>query len=208
MPIPSYIRLPRPLEQSCNSSTTPLTGSTHARLDVTKGKTRCRAWEILRIAVARPRAPTASRKHASPQLRHGRRQPDTTWETGPGLRKRNHLATQWPLAVGTFHSTTTSITLKRDIPRVKSPTVPLSRQKVTVTSTSSGHTYRRCRPHRAHNAQRAASVTTRLSGGTVTRHWRHPSRWQLQPERSLRRRHHLCFKHLYISLSGTCQLVR
>jgi Pro-kumamolisin, activation domain/Bacterial Ig-like domain (group 3) len=125
--------------QSCNSSTTPLTGSTTCSFyDVTKGNnsvpcmgnsTNCssKTTGTNGVLVSTGSATTPAWTTA------------TGYDLATGLGSVNvtNLATQWPLAVGTFHSTTTSLTLNGGA------TVNITHgtavtAKVTVTSTSSG----------------------------------------------------------------------
>jgi hypothetical protein len=125
--------------QSCNSSTTPLTGSTTCSFyDVTKGNnsvpcmgnsTNCssKTTGTNGVLVSAASATTPAWTTA------------TGYDLATGLGSVNvtNLATQWPLAVGAFHSTTTSLTLNGGA------TVNITHgtavtAKVTVTSTSSG----------------------------------------------------------------------
>src|SRR6266700_4928965 len=125
--------------QSCNSSIEGLTGSTCAFNDVTKGNNS---------------VPCAGTSHNCSSTTSGTNgvlvspasATTPAWTTAPGYDLATGLgsvnvttlATQWPLAVGNFHATTTSLTVNgttspAPIPHGTSVTV-----KATVTSTTAG----------------------------------------------------------------------
>jgi len=126
--------------QSCNSSTTPLTGSaTCSFYDVTKGNNsvpcvanspNCSSTTAgtngVLVSTASPTTPAWTTA--------------TGYDLATGLGSVNvtNLASQWPLAVGTFHSTTTSLTLNGGTSTVNITHGTAVTAKVTVTSTSSG----------------------------------------------------------------------
>ncbi len=136
---PVLYRIAATSGQSCNASMEGLTGSTCAFNDVTKGNNS---------------VPCAGTSHNCSSTTSGTNgvlvspasATTPAWTTAPGydlatgLGSVNvtNLATQWPLAVGNFHATTTSLTVNgttspAPIPHGTSVTV-----KATVTSTTAG----------------------------------------------------------------------
>jgi hypothetical protein len=125
--------------QSCNSSTEALSGSTCAFNDVTKGNnsvpcagtspncssTTTGATGVL-VSVASPTTP-AWTTAAGYDL-----------ATGLGSVNVTNLATQWPLAAGNFHPTTTALTVNGSTSTVTITHGASVAAKATVTSTSSG----------------------------------------------------------------------
>jgi hypothetical protein len=125
--------------QSCNSSTTPLTGSaTCSFYDVTKGNNsvpcagnspNCSSTTTgtngVLVSAASPTTPAWTTA--------------TGYDLATGLGSVNvaNLATQWPTAVGTFHGTTTSLTLNSGAAVNITHGTAVS-AKVTVTSTFAG----------------------------------------------------------------------
>jgi len=124
--------------QSCNSSTEALAGSPCAFNDVIKGNiavpcpansTNCSSQTAgtngVLVSTASPTTPAWTSA--------------TGYDLATGLGSVNvtNLATQWPLAVGTFHSTTTSLTLNSGATVNITHGTPVTAQ-VTVTSTSAG----------------------------------------------------------------------
>jgi len=154
--------------QSCNSSTTPLTGSaTCSFYDVTKGNnsvpcvgnsTNCSSKTAGTNGVLVSTASTTTPAWTTA----------TGYDLATGLGSVNvtNLATQWPLAVGAFHSTTTSLTLNSGAPvNITHGTAVTA--KVTVTSTSSG-TPTGDVALLAPTAVNGGIGDNTLSGGTVT----------------------------------------
>ena len=137
---PVLYKIAATANQSCNSSTTPLTGSaTCSFYDITKGNnsvpcaansTNCSSTTAgtngVLVSTASPTIPAWTTA--------------TGYDLATGLGSVNvtNLATQWPLAVGTFHSTTTSLTVNgATSPVMIAHGTPVT-AKVTVTSTSAG----------------------------------------------------------------------
>jgi subtilase family serine protease len=125
--------------QSCNSSTEALSGSTCAFNDITKGNnsvpcagtspncssTTSGATGVL-VSAASPTTP-AWTTAAGYDL-----------ATGLGSVNVTNLATQWPLAAGNFHPTTTALTVNGSTSTVTITHGASVAAKATVTSTSSG----------------------------------------------------------------------
>ncbi len=125
--------------QSCNSSTEGLSGSTCAFNDVTKGNnsvpcagtspncssTTAGATGVL-VSAASPTTP-AWTTAAGYDL-----------ATGLGSVNVTNLATQWPLAAGNFHATTTALAVNGSTSTVTITHGTSVAAKATVTSTSSG----------------------------------------------------------------------
>jgi subtilase family serine protease len=125
--------------QSCNSSTEALSGSTCAFNDITKGNnsvpcagtspncssTTSGATGVL-VSAASPTTP-AWTTAAGYDL-----------ATGLGSVNVTNLATQWPLAAGNFHMTTTALTVNGSTSTVTITHGSSVAAKATVTSTSSG----------------------------------------------------------------------
>jgi subtilase family serine protease len=125
--------------QSCNSSTEALSGSTCAFNDVTKGNnsvpcvgtspncssTTASGTGVL-VSAASPTTP-AWTTAAGYDL-----------ATGLGSVNVTNLATQWPLAAGNFHATTTALTVNGSTSTVTITHGASVAAKATVTSTFSG----------------------------------------------------------------------
>jgi hypothetical protein len=136
---PVLYKIAATLGQSCNSSTTPLAGSTTCSFyDITKGNNSV-------PCVGKSPNCSSNTTGTNGVLVSPASATTPAWTTAPGydlatgLGSVNvaNLATQWPLAVGAFHSTTTSLTLNGgaavNITHGTSVTA-----NVTVTSTSPG----------------------------------------------------------------------
>ena len=124
--------------QSCNSSTTPLTGSaTCSFYDVTKGNnsvpctgnsTNCSSTTTgtngVLVSTASPTTPAWTTA--------------TGYDLATGLGSVNvaNLNAQWPLAVGAFHATATALTINGGTSTVTITHGTSVAAKVTVTSTS------------------------------------------------------------------------
>jgi Pro-kumamolisin, activation domain/Bacterial Ig-like domain (group 3) len=137
---PVLYKIAATANQSCNSSTTPLTGSAACSFyDITKGNnsvpcagnsTNCSSKTAgsngVVVSTAAPTIPAWTTA--------------TGYDLATGLGSVNvtNLATQWPLAVGTFHSTTTNLTLNGATSTVNITHGTTVTAGVTVTSTSSG----------------------------------------------------------------------
>ena len=123
--------------QSCNSSTEALSGSTCAFNDVTKGNNS---------VPCAGNSPNCSSKTANTNgvLVAPASVTTPAWTTtagydlATGLGSVNvaNLATQWPLAVGTFHATTTTLTVNGGTSTVTITHGTAVTANVTVTSTS------------------------------------------------------------------------
>jgi hypothetical protein len=124
--------------QSCNSSTTPLTGSTTCSFyDITKGNNsvpcagksnNCSSNTTNSNGVlVSPAAPTTPAWTAA-----------AGYDLATGLGSVNvaNLATQWPLTAGTFHATTTSLTVNGGTSLVTVTHGTAVTATVTVSSTS------------------------------------------------------------------------
>ena len=137
---PVLYKIAATANQSCNSSTTPLTGSaTCSFYDITKGNnsvpcagnsTNCSSKTAgangVVVSTASPTTPAWTTA--------------TGYDLATGLGSVNvtNLATQWPLAVGNFHGTNTSLTVNgATSPVMITHGTPVT-AKVTVTSTSAG----------------------------------------------------------------------
>src|SRR6266436_5520177 len=129
--------------QSCNSSTEALSGSTCAFNDVTKGNNsvpcagnspNCSSNAAntngVLVAPAFATTPAWTTAAGSGAL------PGYDLATGLGSVNVTNLATQWPLAVGTFHSTTTTLTVNGGTSTVNVTHGTAVTANVTVTSTS------------------------------------------------------------------------
>ena len=145
-PNPVLYKIAATAGQSCNSSTTPLTGSaTCSFYDVTKGNdsvpcagnspncsSKTANTNGVLVSPASPTAPAWTTAAGSGAL------PGYDLATGLGSVNVTNLATQWPLAVGAFHGTTTSLTVNGST----SPAPIMHGASVTVvatvTSTSAG----------------------------------------------------------------------
>jgi subtilase family serine protease len=153
--------------QSCNSSTEALVGSTCAFNDVTKGNnsvpcvgnspncsSKTTGTNGVLVSTASPTTPAWMAT--------------TGYDLATGLGSVNvtNLATQWPLAVGTFHSTTTSLMLNGGTSTVNITHGTAVTAKVTVTSTSGTPTGDVSLI--APTAVNGGIGNSPLSGGTVT----------------------------------------
>jgi hypothetical protein len=137
---PVLYKIAATANQSCNSSTTPLTGSaTCSFYDITKGNnsvpcaansTNCSSKTAgangVVVSTASPTTPAWTTA--------------TGYDLATGLGSVNvsNLATQWPLAVGNFHGTTTSLTLNGGTSTVNITHGTAVTAGVTVTSTFAG----------------------------------------------------------------------
>ena len=139
-PNPVLYKIAATAGQSCNSSATPLTGSaTCSFYDITKGnnsvpcagnslncssKTANANGVLVSAAAATTPAWTTA----------------TGYDLATGLGSVNvaNLATQWPLAVGTFHATTTTLTVNGSTSPAAITHGTAATVKVTVTSTTAG----------------------------------------------------------------------
>jgi subtilase family serine protease len=125
--------------QSCNSSTEALSGSTCAFNDITKGNnsvpcagnsTNCSSKTTgtngVLVSSASPTTPAWTAA--------------TGYDLATGLGSVNvaNLATQWPLAVGKFHATTTTLTVNGSTSPAPITHGTAATAKVTVTSTTAG----------------------------------------------------------------------
>jgi hypothetical protein len=125
--------------QSCNSSTENLSGSACAFNDVTKGNnsvpcvgnspncsSKTAGTNGVLVSTASPTTPAWTTA--------------TGYDLATGLGSVNvtNLATQWPLAVGNFHATTTSLTVNGTTSPAPITHGTAVTVKVTVTSTFSG----------------------------------------------------------------------
>ncbi len=128
--------------QSCNSSTTPLTGSaTCSFYDITKGNNSVPCAANSPAGTSPNCSSTTAGTNGVLVSPAATTTPAWTAATGydlaTGLGSVNvaNLATQWPTAVGTFHATTTALTLNGGaaVNITHGTAVPA---KVTVTSTS------------------------------------------------------------------------
>ena len=137
--------------QSCNSSTTPLTGSaTCSFYDITKGNNsvpcaanspagtspNCSSTTAgtngVLVSPASTTTPAWTTAAGSGAL------PGYDLATGLGSVNVTNLATQWPLAVGNFHATTTTLTVNGSTSTAAITHGTAATVKVTVTSTSAG----------------------------------------------------------------------
>ncbi len=125
--------------QSCDSSVEALTGSTCAFNDITKGN------NSVPCAGSSPNCSSTTTgtngvlvSAASPTTPAWTTTTGYDLATGLGSVNVTNLATQWPLAVGTFHSTTTSLTLNGGASTVNITHGSPVTATVTVTSTSAG----------------------------------------------------------------------
>ena len=129
--------------QSCNSSTEALSGSTCAFNDVTKGNnsvpcagnsSNCSSKTAntngVLVSPASATTPAWTTAVGSGAL------PGYDLATGLGSVNVANLATQWPVAVGTFHATTTSLTVNGGTSTVTVTHGTAVTANVTVTSTS------------------------------------------------------------------------
>jgi hypothetical protein len=130
--------------QSCNSSTTPITGSaTCSFYDVTKGNNsvpcvgkspNCSSQTTgttgVLISPAPATTPAWSTAAGSGAI------PGYDLATGLGSVNVANLATQWPTAVGAFHATTTALTLNGGTSAITITHGTAVTANVTVTSTS------------------------------------------------------------------------
>jgi hypothetical protein len=130
--------------QSCNSSTTPVTGSaTCSFYDVTKGNNsvpcvgkspNCSSQTTgttgVLISPASATTPAWSTAAGSGAI------PGYDLATGLGSVNVANLATQWPTAVGAFHATTTALTLNGGTSAITITHGTAVTANVTVTSTS------------------------------------------------------------------------
>src|SRR6266446_550103 len=129
--------------QSCNSSTEGPSGSTCAFNDVTKGNnsvpcagnspncsSKAANTNGVLVAPAFATTPAWTTAAGSGAL------PGYDLATGLGSVNVTNLATQWPLAVGTFHSTTTTLTVNGGTSTVNVTHGTAVTANVTVTSTS------------------------------------------------------------------------
>ena len=137
---PVLYKIAATANQSCNSSTTPLTGSaTCSFYDITKGNnsvpcaansTNCSSKTAgangVVVSTASPTTPAWTTA--------------TGYDLATGLGSVNvsNLATEWPLAVGNFHGTTTSLTLNGGTSTVNITHGTAVTAGVTVTSTFAG----------------------------------------------------------------------
>jgi subtilase family serine protease len=154
--------------QSCNSSTQPLTGSTCAFYDITKGNNS---------VPCAGNSPNCSSKTAGTNgvLVSTASLTTPAWTTaagydlatGLGSVNVTNLATQWPLAVGNFHATTTALTINGGISTVTINHGTGVTAKTTVTSTSAG-TPTGDVSLLAPTAVNGGIGDATLSGGTVT----------------------------------------
>ncbi len=123
--------------QSCNSSTEALTGSTCAFNDVTKGNNSVpcvgnspscssKTAGITGVLISPASATTPAWTTAA----------GYDLATGLGSVNVTNLASQWPTAAGTFHGTTTSLTVNGGTSAVTVTHGTAVTTKVTVTSTS------------------------------------------------------------------------
>jgi hypothetical protein len=138
-PNPVLYKIAATSGQSCNSSTEALSGSTCSFNDVTKGNNS---------VPCAGNSPNCSSKTAntngvlispaSPTIPAWTAAAGYDLTTGLGSVNVTNLATQWPLAVGNFHATTTSLTVNGSTspgPITHGASVTV---KATVTSTSAG----------------------------------------------------------------------
>jgi len=136
-PNPVLYKIAATAGQSCNSSTEALTGSTCAFNDVTKGNnsvpcagnsTNCssKTTGTNGVLVSPASATTPAWTTAA----------GYDLATGLGSVNVANLATQWPLATGTFHATTTTLTVNGGTSTVTITHGTAVTANVTVTSTS------------------------------------------------------------------------
>jgi hypothetical protein len=135
---PVLYRIAATSGQSCNSSTTPLTGSTTCSFyDITKGND-----SVPCAGGSANCSSTTSGTNGVLVTPASATTPAWTTATGydlaTGLGSVNvaNLATQWPLAVGNFHLTTTALTLNGGTSAVTITHGTAVTANVTVTSTS------------------------------------------------------------------------
>jgi Pro-kumamolisin, activation domain/Bacterial Ig-like domain (group 3) len=137
-PNPVLYKIAATAGQSCNSSTTPLAGSpTCSFYDITKGNNSvpCAGTSLncssntatTNGVLVSPAATTTPAWTTS-----------TGYDLATGLGSVNvaNLLTQWPLAVGTFHATTTNLTVNGGTSTVTITHGTAVTASVTVTSTS------------------------------------------------------------------------
>src|SRR6266567_4705771 len=136
---PVLYRIAATSGQSCNSSTEALTGSTCAFNDVTKGN------NSVPCAGTSPNCSSTTSgtngvlvSLASPTIPAWTTAIGYDLATGLGSVNVTNLATQWPLAVGNFHATTTSLTVNGGTSLVTVPHGTAVTAKASVTSTSTG----------------------------------------------------------------------
>ncbi len=136
-PNPTLYKIAATTNQSCNSSNEPLTGSTCAFNDITKGN--------ISVPCAGTSPNCSSNSTSTVGVLVSAASPTTpAWSTAPGydlatgLGSVNvaNLATQWPLTVGTFHGTTTALLVNGGTSTVTITHGTAVTAKVTVTSTS------------------------------------------------------------------------
>ena len=138
-PNPVLYKIAATSGQSCNSSTEALSGSTCAFNDVTKGNDsvpcagnspNCssKTTGTNGVLVSPASATTPAWTTAS----------GYDLATGLGSVNVTNLATQWPLAVGNFHATTTTLTVNGSTTPAAIPHGASVSVKATVTSTSAG----------------------------------------------------------------------
>ena len=142
---PVLYRIAATSGQSCNSSMEGLTGSTCAFNDVTKGNNsvpcagtshNCSSTTSgtngVLVSPASAATPAWTTAAGSGAL--------AGYDLATGLGSVNvaNLATQWPLAMGNFHATTTSLTVNGTVSPAPIPHGTSVTIKATVTSTSAG----------------------------------------------------------------------
>jgi hypothetical protein len=125
--------------QSCNSSTENLSGSTCAFNDVTKGNNSvpC-AGSSLNCSSTTASTTGVLVSAASPTTPAWTTAAGYDLATGLGSVNVTNLATQWPLAVGNFHATTTALTINGGTSTVTITHGTSVKAVATVTSTSTG----------------------------------------------------------------------
>ena len=142
---PVLYRIAATAGQSCNSSTTPLTGSpTCSFYDITKGNNSVPCAANSPAGTSPNCSSTTAGTNgvlvspASPTTPAWTTAAGYDLATGLGSVNVTNLATQWPLAVGAFHATSTSLTVNGSTspaPITHGASVAV---KTTVTSTSAG----------------------------------------------------------------------
>ena len=143
---PGLYKIAATAGQSCNSSTTPLTGSTTCSFyDITKGNnsvpcagnspncsSKTAGTNGVLVSPASATTPAWTTAAGSGAI------PSYDLATGLGSVNVANLATQWPTAVGTFHATTTTLTVNGSTSPAAITHGTAATVKVTVTSTTAG----------------------------------------------------------------------